>query len=151
MSLEVHCGTVMDHITGKMHCTSEPGRTACWMHNSLSQNTQYQLPAQCVYVCVCSRASGYSYGNIWECNYKSQCQAKVNHYSCEEQRWNCSGAAGVMNEIFAASVQSGESLKLSVVNTMRCLLQELGYQALLLYTNTVLLELWEDAFNGTRV
>lgn len=29
MSLEVDCGTVMDHITGKMHCASEPGRAAC--------------------------------------------------------------------------------------------------------------------------
>lgn len=36
------------------------------------------------------------------------------------------------------SIQSGESLKQSVVNTMPCLLQELGYQALL-YTNKVLL------------
>lgn len=29
MSLEGHCGTVTDHITGKMNCTSGPGQTAC--------------------------------------------------------------------------------------------------------------------------
>lgn len=156
MSLVVHCGTVMDHITGKLHCTSEPGRTACWMHNSLSQNTQNQLGALlsvhrvfvCVCVSVCSRPFGYSYGNIWERNYKSQCWAKVNHYSCESDRWN-SGAAGVMNEIFTSILdcmncfsscrwEFGKAMKQYVVNTIPCLLQALGYQALL-YTNTVLL------------
>lgn len=55
MSLEGCCGALMDHITGKMCCTSRFGPTACWMHNSLSQNTQNQADVLlCLYnVCVC--------------------------------------------------------------------------------------------------
>lgn len=65
MSLEGHCGAVMDHITEGRHRTSGSGRAACWMCDKLSQNTHDQLGTllclhtQCVCVvcvseCVCA-------------------------------------------------------------------------------------------------
>lgn len=148
MSLEVHCGTVMDHITGKMHCTSEPGRTACWMQNSLSQNTQNQLGvlallAQCVCVVgLLDTAIAIYEGMVYIT------MSEAYHYSYELERQKCSGASVVMNETFTPvctnrSFSSGgwelhKATKQSIVNTVCCLLQELGYQPLLA-TNSPLL------------
>lgn len=146
MSLEVHCGVAKDHISGKMHYTSEPGRAACWMHNSLSQSTHNQLgtllmPVQCVSVWVCVCAPGHLNAPM-TISVSGITITMLNHYNPQTKCWYCSGPSpGVMNELLTLRGWLNSISWATWRHIIRSLVQELGHTASL-STNTVVC--WEQ-------